>query len=626
MKKFFKAFLALALTVLVGTSGLFGCKLVTTDTDKDMARVVATINIGTKHNIYKKDVSIAYMNYGYVYEQYYGWSREKTVNFIVDSLIESRVLVQSAMIEFDEKNLFINEKPVKGSTVAPTKWETARYLDDEERIDAEYNAYKSMNSLLENYADEEEGKKDTSLVKERAVPTNANKEEISTAEKETYIANGFKVKGDYNSAFKQVRKVLEANGLLGKDYDGTLQSSDFFKNSVKTNQENKLLEKFEKYVQGEARKTFTYADLENAYLEDLDTAKEYNETDFATAMSSATAEKPLLYGAYGNYGYVYNLLLGVNDYQKAEISALSSNLPTSERMEERRKILADTTAVDLRDSWVYSGYDANFVFDKDLGGETLIFTGDYTFNSKYSLPFQGNVKLLEEKEGGEKVYGIENKKTFNLPEFVSFVEERVYGAKNGMEGADWEGKAEYTAAVYKVVNSDADVEGYTDRINELLFAFSTDDGSLNTYKGYAVSPAPNGTSTETYMAEFAEASRLLFSMGKSSYIIVATDYGYHFVFFSKVFSLNNAGYDNLTDYLSAEYGTKDWASVYSQMIADWDNYEDTDNYLYLLTNRISQNATNRAIETKRTEIINEYIYGSNSKVTKYKDVYADLLK
>lgn len=625
MKKFFKAFLALVLAVLVSSAGLFGCKLVVNDNDKDMARVVATIDIGIgkKDKVYKKDLVISYMNYGYVYEQYYGWTKEKTVNFIVDSLIETRVLVQSAIKEFDEKNLFINETPVKGSTTAPTKWETARYLDEEERIDAEYGAYQSMNALLDNYAEVDEGKKDTSTVTERAVPTNAQKEELSKGEKEAYIAKGFDVNGERNSAFKQVRKVLEANGLLGEGYNGTLESTDFFKNSIKSNQENIILEKFEKYVQGLARNTFEFSNLETAYKEDLDTAKEYSEVDFAAAMSSATADKPLLYGAYGNYGYVYNLLLGVNEYQQAQINALDKTLSSADRMSARKTILAETTATDLRDSWVYGGFDSTL----DAQGQ-LTFKGDYTFNSNYSLPFQGKVKLVEEKPNGEKIYGIENKKTFNMPEFVSFVEKYVYGQENGMANAGWAGKAEYADSIYKVVNSDAVIDGYADKINELLFAFSTDGGSLNTYKGYAVSPAPNGTSTETYMAEFAEASRQLFAegMGKSSYVIVATDYGYHFVFFSKVFSVTNAGYEDLTAYLNAEYGTKDWGTVYTDMLANWDDYEDTDNYLYLLTNRITQNAVTKAIEDKRTEIINENIYGSNTKVVKHKDVYADLLK
>ncbi len=610
MKKFFVGIVALVLSAFIGTAGLFGCGLVTTDNDKEMMSVVATIDIGEKQNVYKKDIASAYMNYGYVYEQYYGWSSEQTIEFIVNSLVNSRVLVQSAMIELDKNGTVAN------SSISD-KFNPERYLDKDEIIDAKYSTYQSINNLLDSYAEEEAKKQDTSKVANRAVPTNATNEEITTAEKEAYIKKGFDVDGDRNTAFKQVVRVLDTNGLLG-DYKGTLETTEYYKNLLKQNQESLVLAKFEEDIQSKARATVDFATLNKAYIEDLNTAKEYDETAFAEAMSSATAENPLLYGAYGNYGYVYNLLLGVNEYQSAEIKTLDTKLSNQERMAARKTILAETTATDLRDSWIYSGYD------NQVNGSELKFTGDYTFNSQYSLPFQGAVKLLEEKEDGQKVYGIDSKKTFSLPEFVSFVENYLYGSE--MADAGWSGNAEYTDAIYKVVNQDAS-EGYTDKINELLFAFSTDDGSLNTYKGYAVSPKPNGTSTETYMAEFAEASRELFKLsGKNSYIIVATDYGYHFVFFSKVFSLNNNGAETLADYLTAEYGKKTWEDEYKAMLNNWEDYEDKDNYLYLLANRVSSSLVSTKLQEYENGLLNKYRYESDKYVKVFEDVYADLIQ
>ena len=43
---------------------LGGCNLITTDTDKDMQQVVATVSIenGVKHNVYKQDIIVDYLN------------------------------------------------------------------------------------------------------------------------------------------------------------------------------------------------------------------------------------------------------------------------------------------------------------------------------------------------------------------------------------------------------------------------------------------------------------------------------------------------------------------------------------------------------------------------------------
>ena len=65
------------------------------------------------------------------------------------------------------------------------------------------------------------------------------------------------------------------------------------------------------------------------------------------------------------------------------------------------------------------------------------------------------------------------------------------------------------------------------KINELLFAFSTDPGSLNKYKGYVISP----NNTEGFVESFSDAGKELLAMGGKSYIIVASDYGYHVIYF-----------------------------------------------------------------------------------------------
>jgi hypothetical protein len=167
-----------------------------------------------------------------------------------------------------------------------------------------------------------------------------------------------------------------------------------------------------------------------------------------------------------------------------------------------------------------------------------------------------------------------------------------------------------------------------------MFAFTTDDsdGALNTYKGYSIAPKPNGNANESYVKEFAEAGRLLLQWGAEgkthSYVVVASDYGYHFLFLSEVYKAQT-GYATLVDYLNAEYGEKtvtEWKDFFDDMVANWEDFEDTNNYLYVLMNNLSSTAVNNALTQANTEVLNKYVYAvDNDYVVVYEDRFADLL-
>ncbi len=652
MRKLLLAIISLVMTVAVSVSGLFGCGLTVIDNDRDMAQVVATVNIGGKTQadvIYKKDVSVAYVNYGYLYEQYYGYTRKQTIEQIVNGLTNSRVILQYALQEFDKAEAGSAFEDVYKNPAITDKWDVARYLTDDEIIEADYVTYKAVNDLLDSFAslEEDDKKSDATPATTRAVPTNATNAEITIPDKDLYIKRGFDIRGGNRSkAFKELIELFEENGLLGSEYDGkTIESTDYFNKTLVSNREDQIITKFEEMVETEARETVTFADLEAAYLKDKTKQAEWSATEFATAISSATADKPLLYGAYGNYGYVYNLLLGVDTTQSALITENNADtqLGEVERRELRRDILANTTAKDLRSTWVLSGYDMEYITDtsalanydasyKGNGATTVKFTGDYTFGSEYSLPFQGTVnRLVEKTDTEDAVYGVADTRKFLLDDFISFMDNYVYGSVQSNEALSADFESEFTQSVYKKVISSNAVDGYTEKINELLFAFSTDEGSLNTFKGYAIAPEVDGSDAEQYVTEFALAARELIKevdAGENGYIVVATDYGYHVIFFSAIYGGNyDAG--TFTEYLDStgyDKGSKTWEEVYDDMIANWADFEDTDFYMYALANKLSTNIVSNKITQVQTNILNTYVYGANNQYVKINsDVYADML-
>lgn len=638
MKKRLFAIVALILSLFVSVSAFAGCNLVSVNTEKDMAQIVATVQVSEdapKEKIEKKQIMLAYMNYGYYYVQSGQYTSAQVIEMIMDNLVSTRIFIQSAIKEFDADANFTPKKD------GVEKWNVERYLTDEQIIDAKYQVAKSFNDMVLGYIEEEETetKGDTSTETVRTVPTGATNAEdkLSDKQKSDYVnkyadTNGIDTgsTAEVKSAYSKVLKLLEQNGLLGNyNEEKNILETDYYKNSLKNAEESQLIKVYEDRTKASERAKVSFSALEQKYAEMYLAQQEgydASESDYSSALSSATAAKPIVYNPYTGYGYVYNLLLGVSDQQTSDITDLQKDYAkTSAEYAQARKAIVDTTVVkDLRSTWITSGYD----FDID----TKKFTGDYAFLSD-SIPFQGEVTLLKEasEHNGHKhaaEYKISNVNEFTLSEFVDFMDTYVYG---GVQSASTEviGTVQQDS-VYKIFNANGknvDLTDFDDKMNELMFAFSTDPGSLNSYKGYTISPKPNTGDSETYMKEFAEAGRYVINMTPGSYVIVATDYGYHVMFYSQI--LNSTSYATLTEYLnSLNLGVSDWEAEYAKMVEQGEDYENTDWYLYELMN-LCVNADTRLNEI-RQQVITKYEFGKLSDgskcVVKYTKTYQDLLK
>ena len=667
MRKTFITIASLMMTLIMGLTFLGGCKLITTNSKKDMNQVIATVRISSDmekaDEIYKKDIAMAYLNYGYMYEYSYGYTREKVVKMIVNNLVNNRVYVQYAMQEFNKSNETIVDN-TKGN------WDIDRYLTASEKMDALYSTVKNMNDLITSYMDVEDKVQDSMPEAVRTIPTNAKNAEkkLDDTQKGQYVYGKDYPKTDYvytdsdviiddgvenaerRKAYNKVINLLRSNELLG-DYTNSLTETTYYQETLQSHKEQALLDRFEKSIITEARKTVSLSDLAEVYADRFNTQNNMTETEFAEKLSSATASDPVLVNNNGTYGYVYNLLLGANDTTTAKITKYVDDWkklnpqPTVEEKEQfekdkaeyRKDLFNNITVKDMRYSWIWSGYDGQ------LSGTEYTFTGDYAFATD-SLPFQGDVKLLnpvangeEEPENYKAEYSVTNVRKFNLTSFIEMMETYLYGATQNDAK-----KAGAPDAYYKVVNVDGDLAQYDEKINELLFAFSTDSGSLNTYKGYSIAPVPELGGSETYKQEFADAGRILLGMdtdaradvldsgatlGNKSYIMVATDYGYHIMFYSQVFD-NTFAYETLDEYLEAfcnKYGKADWQSVLNDMIDNWDDFEDKDHFLYTLFDSVASTKVNTVLTNAQNKILNDYVYNDGGYVVKYESRYAELL-
>lgn len=633
MRRFLLKIATAVLVIVMCFSSLVGCNLVTVNNERDMKQVVATVKIedADTETIYKKDMIVAYLNYYYQLEQQ-GYTRAQTFKTIIENLVNNRVFVQYAMKYFNEN----------GMGDPNDKWNIEKYLtdgtvdaDDNEIQDAKYSAYKDMNELIDSYVEDKEDDKvgDSYTETARVAPTGATPDtELTQAEKAAYIAKGIDTV-ERRKAFSDVINVLKNNDLLGKDYkNNDITTTTYYEETINSYYEQALINKFEEYITAKAREKVTL-DMINAEYDRLyNIQKGYDNAAFVSAVDAVSANAPILYSGFNGYGMVYNVLLGIDDDMSAELKEITAKYaedngtPVYELetyKKDRKDLFSTITAKDLRTSWIYSGYDfeeqttAPFASYADYKHS---FTGDYTLVKDASLPFFGNVTLLN---GSEKdveddykpQYRVEDVKEFSLDEFIALVNDYLYDGATSVNGTSSE--------IYKTVTGTPKAN-YHERVKELMFAFSTDssDSALNTYRGYAIKHEKDMGETESWMDEFAKAGRRVIAKDAGYYEVVATDYGYHFIFFGDCF--NGRNYNTLAQYLLAVDGISDVETEYNKMIADWEDYEDTDNYLYVLLNSLASTSVNNSFTKLQQTILNDYVYTGNSVVT-YPDAYADLV-
>ncbi|MBE7083958.1 MAG: hypothetical protein E7373_05105 [Clostridiales bacterium] len=626
MRKLLVTIASIVMSLVMCLSAFSGCSLIEVDSEKDMNQVVATVRISEDvpkaDEILKKDILMSYINYYYQME-YQGTSREEVIKQIVKSLIENRVLVQKAILDFEK-----GDAPFNG-VVRTDKdaWDLDRYLDDSERIDAEYSAVKDMNSLIHSYMKTHDHDKvqDTMPETARTVPTGAvnAEKEYTDPEKQEYINKGVDISGDdrYES-FIDVVELLDVNGLLGDKWDEKdLTTTRYYEQTEKNYKESKILEKYEKLITDSIRKDVTFDVLKAVYADKYEAQANFDNAQFVEKLGTATANDPILVSNGGGYGFVYNLLLGADEDILAELDqwkADNKNPQDGAKEEFRKGIFENITATDLRSTWVMAGYD----FD----GEK--FTGDYTLvkDSANSLPFKGTTTLLNPKtddhddhddhdEEYVAEYRVDSVTEYSLDEFVEMMEIYLYGAKQT-------GVQDSNVSVYKRVEAaKGTVTEYREKINELLFAFSTDPGSLNTYLGYTIAPDKND-----WAEEFTWAGQELLKMGGNSYIMVATDYGYHIMFYSEVFN-SDYNFETLVEYLNyvedKNLDEAGWIKELETRLSDWEEYENT--YLYSLFESVSSTKVTNGLSKVENEILSEYVYNKDSNgVVKYESRYQDL--
>lgn len=512
-----------------------------------------------------------------------------------------------------------------------------------------YNLKKSFNSSLDSLEAQYISEKEEEHTHEeaRTLPTNANTEvsdyytdkyEIYTGRNTVSADNEYETldgstKTTRQKAYNSFLASLQSYSLVKTKGEAAEDTSDFTKLEyyyleLSSTLSQSLINKYYEDLQEDATDALTNEYVTRKYNEMFEQQKLSYQSDieaFETAMDGVSKDSFLLYGLK-DYGYVYNILLPFSASQEiAYKEAQNRGLTQNEVYAARRDILTNVQGKDLRSSWISNDEHVDYS-TKGEDGKYYFFEDNFTNNDKYEklsqyagqYPFNGNV----DPETKEVTYEAEH--YVDIDDFIGIFEKHVkdvsdlnvvnnaknpnYETVTNFKGTDgkiaysnfayYAGQVEFTEtpSAKDFFNPESESYQVLSAVNELMFAYSTDTGCLNTYMGYAVSPY--GTD---FVKEFEWAAQKAVSMGTGSYIVCATDYGWHIVYVSFAYTADGDVYGG---YVEAE---KDVEGTFSNLFYEY------------LKDKIAANHTS---DTEGA-VLNKY--DNSASVTRYQKRYQDLL-
>lgn len=188
MKKLIAKLVILILSATFVLSTFAACDWVTTIVDKDMAQVVASVNIDedklNDDNVLKRDLIAGYMSYGYQYVSTGSYTTSQAYQLVLDNVINNKVITQLARLSLSSdgsaKYVKTDARGLDNTYVKHLQ----SYLDEYENANALYLVKSSINSMVNSFVeddDEDEVKEDETFTA-RTTPT--AKDEHLTEEEE----------------------------------------------------------------------------------------------------------------------------------------------------------------------------------------------------------------------------------------------------------------------------------------------------------------------------------------------------------------------------------------------------------------------------------------------------------
>ena len=480
----------------------------------------------------------------------------------------------------------------------------------------------------------------------RTLPTNVTKEKEDYYTNDYVVYTGRNKSSNYGKyepqagstkttrlkAYNSFLSNLQGYDLIGEKEDTQdVEKLDYFYVELASVLGQSLINKYYEALEKNISDKLTAEYMQTKYEEFYAQNKQSYETDptaFGTALDSASADSFNLYGL-NNFGYVYNILLPFSATQNIQYAeAKNKGLTQDQLYNVRKNLLQNVKGEDQRGSWISEHDHANYsnvLEESYVDGAPILFFQDYLEESSQYEKLTQYACTYAYNGTWEKVddeYKATPKKV-SIDEFISIFEGHIKATAGvavsggytdaykatSYKGTD--GKIDYSKFTYykgsvalsdisaaNFFNAESDQYKALSAVNELMFAYSTDTGCLNTYMGYSVSPY--GTN---FVKEFEYAAQDLIKNGKvGDYAVCATDYGWHILYNAFEYTADGDVYGGYNHDLRETEGT------FSQLF-----YESMKKAAY----------TNYATEIQKRVLIE---YNTEACVERNEKAYKDLLE
>lgn len=412
-------------------------------------------------------------------------------------------------------------------------------------------------------------------------------------------------------AYNTFLSNLQSYGLIKENEDtADVKLLDYYYVELSSSLEQALINKLYEDLKEDAIDALAdndYKYVKDKYQEILNAQAHTYGSDpaaFDTALDSVSDDSFVLYGQK-NFGFIYNILLPFSASQEMQYASAKNNKANTQDdiFNARKALLNDIEAKDLRTAWfceedsddnyAYAVTEGYYNNGKDKGANTYLFFENNFKNAGEN----GKYESLKQYAGqypynGKAVYNEEDKKwdftpytlTINgfLTEMEGYINKVVGGEVAKKTAKDWTSAylanneytdennvVDYSKFIYyegKVaLNNTAPADYFNAKkgetvndsylalsaVNELMFAYSTDPGCLNSYMGYVVSPYKTD-----FVPEFEYAAQYAVSQGVGTYVVAPSDYGWHIIYVTFVYGNGEVyGGVNVDDIKNENEGT-----------------------------------------------------------------------
>lgn len=439
-------------------------------------------------------------------------------------------------------------------------------------------------------------------------------------------------------AYNSFLANLSANNLILKGEDtAKFVELDYYYVELAGQLEQALITKFGEDLTTAAEDQLDLEFVKAQYETDVEAQKTAYNKDFAsfdTALNGVSDTSFVMNAPVEDYGFVYNILIPFDAWQTETYSAEKTKGYTkSELYAKRAEILQGVQAKDLRDTWFSEHDHANYSYEaegkyyffenqtqksdkKNLDKyETLgQYAGNYAYNGTVTLNADGEFEkatpnkmdidaFIAEFEG---YIAAQTGLTVSGSKYSNYKANGGYSMNEKNDFSDYSEFMYYTGKVEGLNFNPVEyfVEGTNaykalSAVNELMFAYSTDTGCLNTYMGYVVTPF-----TTSFVKEFEYAAQYAIrELGVGGYTVCPSDYGWHIIYVS-----NKVDKDNV-------YGAKD---AITQDLLDAEGS---------FFNLYYESLKSASAQNYQTMIENNVLveFNNGSCVTLYTERYEDLL-